>query len=331
MRRFRSGSVVIIVALLLWMTPAGATEIPANQPNHSDAELLQQLNQTQMPPRIEGFVHIPDQKERVLIQPVGRMFRDFHAIGQFWIDAALIAIAVLSMAALYFAVGSVRFERDPRGRTILRFTGFERFVHWLVAFCFVYLALTGLNLVFGRQLIQPWLGDQTFADLARLGKLSHNFVAIPFTLGLVALTVQWLRPNIPNRLDWTWVKMGGGMFGGPHPPAKKFNAGQKMIYWAAVGGGGLLVLSGVGLMLPFFFTNILGMQIVQIVHSLLAASMVAIIIGHVYLGTIGVRGSFSAMSTGRVDLNWAREHHWLWVEEEVEKGRAEPDVLYPAE
>jgi formate dehydrogenase subunit gamma len=319
----------LVVGLAL---PADATELPNNQPTHGDAELLQKLQQTQMPlAPVEGFVHIPDQKERVLIQPVGRLFRDFHSIGQFWIDTAMIAIAVLSMAALYFTVGSMHFERDPRGRTILRFTGFERFIHWLVAFCFIYLALTGLNLVFGRPLVQPWLGDAAFAELAHLGKLSHNFVAVPFTLGLAALTVQWLRPNIPTKLDWTWVKMAGGMFGGPHPPAKKFNAGQKMIYWAAVGGGGLLVLSGAALMLPFYFTGILGMQLIQIAHSLVAAVMIAINIGHIYLGTVGVRGSFSAMSSGRVDLNWAREHHWLWVEEEVAKGRVEPEALYPAE
>jgi formate dehydrogenase subunit gamma len=125
--------------------------------------------------------------------------------------------------------------------------------------------------------------------------------------------------------------MAGGMFGGPHPVARKFNAGQKMIYWIAVGGGGLLVLSGVGLMLPFWFTDILGMQIIQVTHSLIAALMIAVIIGHIYLGTVGVRGSFSAMATGRVDLNWAREHHWLWVEEEVAKGSVEPEALYPAE
>jgi formate dehydrogenase subunit gamma len=293
--------------------------------------LLQKLQQTQMPARTEGFVHIPDQKERVLVQPMGRMFRDFHSIGQFWIDAALIVIAIGAMGGLYVFAGSMHYEPDPRGRTIQRFRAFERFIHWLVAFCFISLALTGLNLVFGRRLIQPWLGDDAFARITQLGKLSHNFLAVPFTLGLVVMALQWLRPNIPDRNDIMWIRMAGGMFGGPHPVARKFNAGQKMIYWIAVGGGGLLVLSGVGLMLPFWFTDILGMQIIQVTHSLIAALMIAVIIGHIYLGTVGVRGSFSAMATGRVDLNWAREHHWLWVEEEVAKGSVEPEALYPAE
>jgi len=267
----------------------------------------------------------------VLIQPDGRIFRDVHSMGQFWVDAALIIVAVLSMAGLFFAVGSMRVEHDARGRTILRFTAFERFIHWLVASCFIVLALTGLNLVFGRTLIQPWMGDTAFSDMTHLGKLAHNFLAFPFSAGLAILTIQWLLPNIPNKLDIVWIKMAGGMFGGPHPPARKFNAGQKMIYWAAVFGGGALVVTGVALMFPFYVTDILGMQIIQVAHSLIAAGMIAIIIGHIYLGTVGVRGSFDAMSTGRVDLNWAREHHWLWVEEEVAKGRVEPDYLYPAE
>ncbi len=324
-------AIVMLLAMGLLASPVRATEIPGNVPSDDTAALLKKLDQPQMPPRTEGFVHIQDQKEKVLIQPMGRMFRDFHTIGQFWIDAALIVVAILCMAGLYFAVGSMHFERDPRGRTILRFTGFERFTHWLMAFSFIVLGLTGLNLVFGRTLIQPWMGDDAFAEMTHLGKLAHNFIALPFVIGLFLAGVQWLKHNIPNKLDIVWVKMAGGMFGGPHPPAKKFNAGQKMIYWAALGGGGALALTGLALMFPFYVTDILGMQVIQVAHSLIAAGMIAIIIGHVYLGTIGIRGSFAAMSTGRVDLNWAREHHWLWVEEEVAKGKVEPDALYPAE
>jgi formate dehydrogenase subunit gamma len=318
------------VALAL-MVSAHAAENPANMPSSDDAALIQKLEQSQMPPRTEGFVHIQDQKERVLIQPDGRIFRDVHSIGQYWVDAAMILVAVLSMAGLYFAVGSMRVAQDARGRTILRFTGFERFIHWLVASCFIVLGLTGLNLVFGRSLIQPWMGDLAFAEMTHLGKLAHNFLAFPFAAGLAVLTIQWLIPNIPDRLDWMWIKMAGGMFGGPHPPARKFNAGQKMIYWCAVFGGGALVVTGAALMLPFAVTDILGMQVIQVAHSLIAAAMIAIIIGHIYLGTIGVRGSFAAMSTGRVDLNWAREHHAVWVAEEIRKGRIDDDAFSAAE
>jgi len=318
---------ILMAALLLIAAPARAIEIQSNQPSDDTAALLQKLDVSRMPDRTQGFVHIQDQKAGVLIQPVGRIFRDVHSIGQFWLDAAFIIVAVLSMAALYFLVGSMDFHRDEKGRTILRFTGFERFIHWLVASCFIVLGLTGLNLVFGRSLVQPWLGDDAFAELTHLGKLAHNFLAFPFIAGLAVLTVQWLKHNLPDRTDIVWIKMAGGMFGGPHPPAKKFNAGQKMIYWAAVLGGGALVVTGIALMVPFALTDILGMQLIQVAHSLIAAAMIAVVIGHIYLGTLGVRGSFEAMSTGRVDINWAREHHPLWVADEAAKGKLGPNYL----
>jgi formate dehydrogenase subunit gamma len=317
----------ILAILLVLATPAAAIELPTNQPTDNTAALLQKLDVTSMPPRTQGFVHIQDQKAGVLIQPDGRIFRDVHSIDQFWIDAAFIIVAVLAMAAMYLLAGSMHYHPDERGRTLLRFSAFERFIHWLVASCFIILGLTGLNLVFGRRLLQPWMGDNAFAEMTHLGKLAHNFLAFPFMAGLIVLTLQWLRHNIPDRTDITWIKMGGGMFGGPHPTAKKFNAGQKMIYWLAVFGGGALALTGIALLVPFTYTNILGMQLIQVSHSLIAAAMIAVIIGHIYLGTIGIRGSFAAMATGRVDLNWAREHHWLWVHEEVHKGNYDRDYL----
>jgi formate dehydrogenase subunit gamma len=42
---------------------------------------------------------------------------------------------------------------------------------------------------------------------------------------------------------------------------------------------------------------------------------IAAMIGHIYIGTIGMEGAFEAMGEGTVDINWAREHHELWLEE----------------
>ena len=112
----------VVMAVMLLASPVRATELPNNQPVNDEAALLRKLDAPQLPPRVQGFVHIQDQKAGVLIQPAGRVFRDIHAPGQFWIDAALIVVAVLSMAGLYLAVGSMHVERDPRGRSILRST-----------------------------------------------------------------------------------------------------------------------------------------------------------------------------------------------------------------
>ncbi len=52
--------------------------------------------------------------------------------------------------------------------------------------------------------------------------------------------------------------------------------------------------------------------------------MIALMLAHAYIGSIGMEGAFDAMGSGVVDLNWAKEHHSLWVEEEMKKGHAAP-------
>jgi formate dehydrogenase subunit gamma len=336
MRRLLLTLAVLLPTLVVVGAPAWATPEPNNQPNHSEAELLDKLNQTAMPDgTIRGFVHVQDPKAAVLIQPNGRIFEYFHAGTQRWIDGGMVVVAVLAMAALYFFAGTMDYKPDPRGRTMQRFTVFERFVHWLTASTFILLGLTGLNLVLGRVLLQPLIGDHAFYELTLYGKLSHNFFGFAFIVGLALMLVQWLKDNLPARADIAWFKALGGMFGGEHPAAWKFNAGQKMIYWAAFWGGGLICLTGVGLIFPFYLTGILGMQIMQVLHSTVAAIMIAIVIGHIYLGSLGVKGSFSAMSRGRVDVNWAQTHHPLWVHQEIARHRIDPDVaaggMHPAE
>ena len=68
-------------------------------------------------------------------------------------------------------------------------------------------------------------------------------------------------------------------------------------------------------MFPFYVTDIAGMQIAQMVHAVVAVLFVAVILAHIYIGTLGMEGAFEAMWEGTVDLNWAKEHHPLWLEE----------------
>ena len=98
--------------------------------------------------------------------------------------------------------------------------------------------------------------------------------------------------------------------------AYRFNAGQKAIYWIVVIGGGLVAATGYVLMFPFYLSGIEGMQLAQIVHSIVAVLFVAAMLAHIYIGTVGMEGAFEAMGTGTVDVNWAKEHHSLWLEEQ---------------
>jgi len=76
-------------------------------------------------------------------------------------------------------------------------------------------------------------------------------------------------------------------------------------------------------MFPFALTDIGGMQTAQYVHSIVAVILIAIMIAHIYIGTIGMEGAWSAMGSGHVDLDWARHHHPVWVADLEAKRRAD--------
>ena len=109
-----------------------------------------------------------------------------------------------------------------------------------------------------------------------------------------------------------------------NPPAERFNAGQKLICWIVVLGGAAMAVSGYLLIFPFYGTTVEAMQNAEIAHGVIAMLFIAAMLGHIYIGTIGMEGAFEAMGRGTVDLNWAREHHKLWLEEGQAARR--PDV-----
>ena len=158
------------------------------------------------------------------------------------------------------------------------------------------------------------MGPETFTAISQWGKYAHNYLSFPFTLGVVLIFLMWIAGNIPSKTDVRWLKEGGGIVGHKHPPAGRFNAGQKLIYWIVVLGGGAVATSGYLLMFPFYGTDIAGMQVAQIVHGVVAVLFVAAMLGHIYIGTIGMEGAVEAMWDGTVDVNWAKEHHSLWLE-----------------
>jgi len=231
------------------------------------------------------------------------------------------AIAILGMlvllVAFYLIRGQVKLESGFSGRRIVRFNAFERFVHWMTATCFIILALSGLNITFGKPLLLPLIGEGAFAAWSQWAKYAHNYLSFPFALGVFALFLMWIAGNIPNKVDVEWTKRGGGLLGHDHPPASRFNAGQKMIYWIVVIGGTAVAVTGYLLMFPFYATGIQGMQLAQTVHAIIAVLFVAAMLAHIYIGTIGMEGAFEAMGEGTVDVNWAREHHRLWLEQEM--------------
>jgi len=299
-------------------TPASAQQPSTVNPTKDAVSEDQLLNQMRI---LNGRGTIPDVKSYNLEQPGGRDWRHFQDVVLPWVGA----ISILGMLALlvvfYLIRGMVRLEGGRSGRTIVRFNAFERFIHWMTATCFVILAITGLNITFGRKLLLPLMSPDAFTAWSQAGKYAHNFLSFPFTLGVVLILLTWIAWNLPERTDIEWLKKGGGLMGDEHVPAGHFNVGQKAIYWIVVLGGGVMAATGYMLMFPFALTDVAGMQTTAMVHGIAAVLFVAIMIAHAYIGTIGMEGAFEAMGTGTVDLNWAKQHHSKWVEEEVAKGR----------
>ena len=257
---------------------------------------------------------------------------------------------ILALLVLFYLLrGKILIDGEKTGRTVTRFKAVERFAHWVLAGSFILLGLTGLYSLFGRMVLIPLFGKETFASIALVSKWVHNNVSWAFMIALVVIFFMWVAHNLPNRTDLKWLAMGGGIFKkGVHPPAKKFNAGQKLIFWSVIVLGASISASGLSLLFPFEMpmfaatfakmnalglTELLGMeplrtvlapqeemQLAQIWHTIVSCVLIVIIIAHIYIGSVGMEGAYDAMGSGEVEEQWAREHHSLWLDE-IEAGK----------
>jgi formate dehydrogenase subunit gamma len=311
---------VIVTVALLSMAAAvpvcAETFGPDGAPNPT-ASVVDQGTLLKQVPRIEGRIDIPDTKASVLVQPAGRTWDYFHEVLLHWGGAIVILGTIALLGLAYLIIGRIRIAEGRSGRKILRFKAFERFSHWLTAVSFVILGLTGLNITFGKIVLLPLIGPEAFSDVSQAAKYVHNFISFAFVAGLILIVVIFFRDNLLEKVDIDWLKQGGGFIKSRHAPAGRFNLGEKLVYWLSLAAGLAVSVSGFLLLFPFFGTDIAEMQLAQVVHAVVAVLFVALILAHIYIGTLGMEGAFEAMGTGEVDLNWAKEHHDLWLAQQL--------------
>lgn len=337
MAKFMANMRLIAGALALVFVVATAAPVPAQQPSSvnptasavKEQQLLDQLKV------IQGRGTIPDTKSYVIEHPAGRDWRTFHTVTLRWIGGVAILGMIAVLVVFYLWRGTIRVRTGMSGNTILRFNTFERFVHWLTAVTFIILGITGLNITFGRSLLLPWMGPEAFSAWSEWAKYAHNYLSFAFTIGVVLMFLMWIGENFPTAADGEWLKQAGGLFDKEdktHPPAWRFNAGQKILYWLVILASAAMIISGFMLMFPFYGGLTVGnMELAEVFHGAVGVLFVALILAHIYLGTLGMQGAFDAMGTGNVDVNWAKEHHSLWAEEELGAGRAARGAMRPAE
>ncbi len=270
---------------------------------------------------------LPEREGGVLIQKGGEQWRQFRN-GEVTRKGGWALVGVLGLMALFYLYrGQIKVSQAPTGRLIERFTFVERCVHWSNAICFCLLAITGLLMLFGKHVVLPVLGHTVFSWFAMLSKNMHNFVGPLFSITLVIIFLTFVRDNFPKAGDLNWLLKAGGLFNknGAHIPTGRFNAGEKVVFWGGVVALGIIVATtGFILDFPNYGQTRADMQEAWSWHAIAALAFIAMIAGHIYIGTVGTEGAYAAMKTGYVDESWAKEHHEHWYDD-VKSGKIPAD------
>ena len=283
---------------------------------------------------VEGYTTLPNNEGGTLVQE----FRQYPGslmttAGEAWrqvrndwiipYGGALLLIVAAAIALFFWRVGMIGRAEADGARQIERFTPFERVAHWANAIAFVILAVSGLVMAFGKFVLLPLIGATLFGWLSYALKTAHNFAGPVFAVSLVIVILTFVRDNLPRKGDLRWLVRFGGLTSEHEIPSHRFNAGEKVIFWLGVFAAGLVVVAS-GLVLDKLVPGLAytrgDMQVAHIVHGVATMLMMAMFLGHIYIGTIGMRGAYGAMRTGYVNEEWAREHHEYW-HDDIRAGR----------
>jgi len=268
---------------------------------------------------IQRFVQYPGSR----FTNAGEAWREVRNRWLIPYGGSLLLIVIGAIALYHWRHGPLGGKHPDSGRTIERFTPFERSAHWANAIAFVTLAVSGLIMAFGKFFLIPVFGRALFGWLTYALKTIHNLVGPLFVVSLIIVFFTFLRDEMPRKGDFDWIRRGGGMFGGEEVPSHRFNAGEKLIFWGGLVFLGAIVV-GSGLVLDKLLPGLnylrADMQAAHMVHATATTLMMAMLLGHIYLGTIGMKGAYRAMRHGYVDEAWAHEHHDLWLQD-IKAGR----------
>jgi len=314
----------VLVALALLLPAAGGVAL-AQQESQAQRQQAQPGNNAPVWRDVrsgkEEYTSIKGRETGVLIQTLGETWRELRNGWIVPIVGWLFFATACLIGLFYWWRGSIKVRDAPTGRLIERFSQIERWTHWIMGISFAVLGVTGLITMVGKHVLLPVIGYTLFAWLSQLSKTLHNFIGPVFVVSLVVFIVMFIRDNLPRAYDVKWLMKAGGMVSNEHVPSGRFNAGEKMYFWVGVIVLSLVV-SASGLILDFpNFDQVREVMIqMHVVHSVAAGLVMAMSLGHIYLGTIGVEGAYKAMRFGYVDEAWAKEHHEYWYQD-VKQGK----------
>lgn len=263
---------------------------------------------------IQPFVQYPGSR----LTNAGEAWRQVRNNWLIPYGGALLLIVLGAIALFYVSTGTLKTHGVDTGRKIERFTPFERSAHWSNAIAFCILAISGVVMAFGKFFLLPVMGGTLFGWLAYILKNLHNFAGPVFAVSLAIIFFTFVRDNMPRRGDLGWLLKGGGLMSEHEVPSHRFNAGEKLVFWGGVFFLGIIVVAS-GLVLDKLLPGLVyergTMQIAHMAHAVATVLMMAMFLGHIYIGTIGMQGAYQGMRTGYVDETWAKEHHEFWYDD----------------
>lgn len=209
---------------------------------------------------------------------------------------------------------------DPdRLDTIVRYTPGERTNHWIVAICFVLLALSGLALFHPAMFwLSNLFGGGTWT------RILHPYIGVVLFVAFLLLVARMWSDNRMTDRDWQWVKGYRDVIANREenvPEAGRYNGGQKLVFIVQVLCVFGLLLTGIVIWRPWFapYFPVDVARLAADLHAIFAVVMICTIIVHVYAG-IWVKGSVRAMTRGTVTPGWAWKHHRAWFRDVIRRG-----------
>jgi formate dehydrogenase subunit gamma len=268
---------------------------------------------------IQPFVQYPGSR----LTNAGEAWREVRNNWLIPYGGSLLLIVLGAIGLFHWRIGPIKVKEELTGRMVERFSYFERAAHWANVAAFLTLAVSGVVMAFGKFFILPVIGTTLFGWLTYVLKNAHNFAGPLFAVSLLVVIVTFMRDNMPAKGDVNWLLKGGGILSGHEIDSGRYNAGEKVVFWGGVFVLGLtVVVSGLAMdkLLPGLSYDRSTMQIAHMVHSVANLLMLVMMMGHIYLGTLGTKGALEGMRTGYVDETWAEQHHKLWYDD-IKAGR----------
>ncbi|WP_158284191.1 NahK/ErcS family hybrid sensor histidine kinase/response regulator [Azospirillum sp. TSO22-1] len=270
----------------------------------------------------EGTVNQPSPWHRgVLIQLTGADWGSVRTdiVATYGTQLAGVSAAVL--LGFLMLHGRLRAAAWTLARWAGRVRDLERLAYGVTALSFVLLGVTGLTILYGRRMIAPLVGKETFAAMALLSKQVHDLVSWTFMLGVVLLVLVWIRNHVPNR--WRDAAANPSI-------ARPLGATAHLVFWSAVGGGIVVSYSGLALLFPLALVELQKMQIMQIVHSVSSLTLAALIFGHVLIASIVVRENARKLIEAKEELERRVEERTAELTREIAERRAVEAALEAA-